>query len=73
MYGRPMSADRGERTKQAIERGSVRIGGGSELVARARPVGEQVGEAQRGGDRDRLAHVGSGDQPMHRLERRLLH
>jgi hypothetical protein len=47
-------ADRSERAKQPVERIRMRVSLRGELVARARPFGEQVRNLQRDRDVDRL-------------------
>jgi len=46
-----------QQSEHASERCRMRAGAPRELVGAAWPVGEQVGDSERGGDVDRLRHV----------------
>src|SRR5262249_20914394 len=56
-------AERGECTEKAVERARVGLRGLGELVARSRPVREQVGDPEHCSNVDRLRELVRVDEP----------
>jgi hypothetical protein len=66
----------GEGAQQAIEHSRVGIGGCRQVVARARTIDQEVGDAEHGGDVDGLRDliaVGQAPQRQRRPQRRVIH
>ena len=66
-------ADGRECAEQPIERAGVGVRRGRELVTRPRAVGEEVGDAERRRDVNRLAHLEPDDQATEGCARCLVH
>jgi hypothetical protein len=56
--------DRGQRPEEPVQRGRVRCGRGGQLIGIARPVAQQVGDPELGGDRHRAGPLVSTDEHL---------